>query len=156
MIWEPGHNRAFQGLAAQGTLAHLIKFPLRDQEALLLLAGVVPTWHQAEKRLFKLPDNGRMLLELEDDSSRLSQRVWLEGESLVATRIERRRGGALELDATFSHFLDIEGWSYPKHVVMKGAKTRISIQYEQITINESLDQRVFQLELPEGVEITPW
>jgi len=156
MIWEPGHNRAYQGLAAQGTLARLIKFPLHDQEALLLLAGVVPTWHQAEKKLFKLPDNGRMLLQFKDGSSQLTQRVWLEGESLVVTRIERRRGGDLELEATFSDFVDIEGWSYPKNVVMEGAKTRVSIHYELITINESLDHSVFQLNLPEGVEIIPW
>jgi outer membrane lipoprotein-sorting protein len=156
MIWEPGHNRAFQGLAAQGTLARLIKFPLHDQEALLVLAGVVPTWDQAEKKLFKLPDNGTMLLQFEDGSSRLTQRVWLEGESLIATRMERRRGGDLELEATFSDFLDIEGWLYPKHITIKGAKTRVTINYEQITINESLDHNVFQLNLPEGVEIIPW
>jgi outer membrane lipoprotein-sorting protein len=156
IIWEPGQNRAYQGLAAQGTLSRLIKFPLHDREALLLLAGVVPTWHQVEKKLFKLPDNGRMLLQLEDSSSRLTQRVWLEGESLIATRIERRRGGDLELEATFSDFMDIEGWFYPKNVVMEGAKTRVSIHYEQITINESLDHSVFQLNLPEGVEIIPW
>lgn len=156
MIWEPGHNRAYQGLAARGTLARLIKFPLHDQEALLLLAGVVPMGHQVEKKLFKLPDNGKMLLQLEDVSSRLTQRVWLEGESLVATRIERTRGDELKLVATFSDFMDIEGWFYPKNIVMEGGKSRVNIRYEQISINERLDQTVFQLNLPEGVEIIPW
>lgn len=155
MIWEPGHSRAYQGLAAQGTLARLIKFPLHDQEALLLLAGNVPMWHQAKKKLFKLPDNGKMLLQLEDVSSRLTQRVWLEGESMVATRIERMRGGELEFEAIFSDFMDVEGWFYPKNIVMEGAKTSVSIRYEEISINESLDQTVFHLNLPEEVEIIP-
>ncbi len=156
LIWEPGHDRAYQGLAAHGTLARLIEFPLHDQEAVLLLAGIVPTWHQVEQKLFKLPDKGRMLLQLVDTSSRLTQKVWLEGESLVATKIERLRGGKLELEATFSDFMDIEGWFYPRSIVMEGAKTRVTIHYEQISINESLDQSVFHLTLPEGVEIIPW
>jgi outer membrane lipoprotein-sorting protein len=156
MIWEPGRNRAYQGLAVHGTLARLIKFPLQDQEALLLLAGVVPTYDQVEKKLFKLPDNGKMLLQLEDVTSPLTQRVWLEGENFLATRIERLRGGELELEATFSDFIDMEGWSYPKNIVMEGAKTRVSIHYEQISINESLDHTVFHLNLPAGVEIIPW
>ena len=156
LVWEPGNNRAYQGLAAHGTLARLIKFPLHDQEAVLLLAGVVPIWYQVEQKLFKLPDKGRMLLQLVDTSSRLTQKVWLEGESLVATKIERLRGGKLELEATFSDFMDIEGWFYPRSIVMEGAKTRVTIRYEQIAINESLDQSVFHLTLPEGVEIIPW
>jgi outer membrane lipoprotein-sorting protein len=156
MIWEPGHNRAYQGLAVHGTLARLIKFPLDDQEALLLLAGLVPTHHQVEKKLFKLPDNGKMLLQLKDVSSQLRQRIWLEGESLIATRIERMRGGELELQATFSDFMEIEGWFYPKSIVMEGAETRVTIDYEQISINEKLDHTVFHLNPPEGVEIIPW
>lgn len=156
LVWEPGNNRAYQGLAAHGTLARLIKFPLHDREAVLLLAGVVPIWYQVEQKLFKLPNNGSMLLQLEDTSSRLTQKVWLEGESLVATKIERIRGGKLELEATFSDFMDIEGWFYPRSIVMEGAKTRVTIRYEQIAINESLDHSVFHLTLPEGVEIIPW
>jgi len=52
--------------------------------------------------------------------------------------------------------MDIEGWFYPKNIVMEGGKSRVSIRYEQISINESLDQAVFHLNLPEGVEIIPW
>ncbi len=156
LIWQPGQNRAYQGLAAHGTLAHLIKFPLHDKEAVLLLAGLVPTYHQVEQKLFKLPETGRMLLQLVDTSSPLTQKVWLEGKSLVATKIERLRGGKPELEVTFSDFIEIEGWFYPRSIVMEGAKTRVTIRYEQIAINESLDHSVFHLTLPEGVEIIPW
>jgi outer membrane lipoprotein-sorting protein len=157
LIWQPGGNRAYEGLAAHGTLARLIKFPLDDQEAVLLLAGVVPIWHQVEQKLFKSPDTGMLLLQQSrDTSSRLTQKIWLEGEGMVATKIERLQGGELELEARFSDFMDIEGWFYPRSIVMEGAKTRVTIRYEQIAINESLDQSVFHLTLPEGVEIIPW
>ena len=155
VIWQPGDNRAYQGLAARGTLARLIKFPLRDHEAVLLLAGVVPTWDQGEQKLFKLSDTGGMLLKMEDTPSQLTQKVWLEGESEVATKIERLRGGKRELMATFSDFMPIEGWLYPRSIVMEGAKTRVAIHYEQIAINEHVDQSVFHLSLPKGVEIIP-
>lgn len=156
LIWEVGNNRAYQGLAATGTLSRLIKFPLHDQEAVLLLAGFVPIGQQAEQKLFKLPDQEGMLLQLEDTSLQLTQKVWLQGESVVTTRIERLRGGKRELEATFSDFMAIEGWFYPKTIVIEGAKTRVTIRYEQISINENLDQSIFHLSLPEGVEIIPW
>jgi outer membrane lipoprotein-sorting protein len=156
VIWQPGENRAYQGLAARGTLARLINFPLRDQEAALLLAGIVPTWEQGEQELFKLSDTGGMLLKMEDTPSRLTQKVWLKAESGDATKIERLRGGKRELEATFSDFKDLGGWSYPKSIMMEGAKTRVTIHYERIAINEHVDQSVFHLSLPKGVEIIPW
>jgi outer membrane lipoprotein-sorting protein len=157
LIWQPGQKRAYQGLAAHGTLARLIKFPLDDQEAVLLLAGVVPIWHQVEQKLFKSADAGMLLVQqLMDGSPPLTQKIWLEGESVMATKIERLRDGKLELEVKFSDFMDIHGWSYPKSIVMEGDKTRVTIRYEQIAINESLDQSVFHLTLPEGVEIMPW
>ena len=157
LIWQPGDNRAYEGLAADGTLTRLIKFPLDDQEAVLLLAGVVPIWHQVEQKLFKSPDTGMLLLEQSvDTSSGLTQKIWLEGEGMVATKIERLQGGKLELEAKFSDFMEIEGWFYPRSIVMEGAKTRVTIRYEQIAVNENLDRSVFHLTLPEGVEIIPW
>jgi outer membrane biogenesis lipoprotein LolB len=156
LIWQPGQNRAYQGLAAHGTLARLINFPLDDQEAVLLLAGVVPIWHQAEQKLFKSADAGMLLQQLMDSSPPMIQKIWLEGESVTTTKIERLRDGKLELEVKFSDFMDIHGWFYPKSIVMEGAKTRVTIRYEQIAINENLDQSVFHLTLPEGVEIIPW
>ena len=156
VIWQPGDNRAYQGLATRGTLARLINFPLRDHEAALLLAGVVPTWDQGEQKLFKLSDTGGLLLKMEDTPSRLIQEVWLKGKSGDATKIERLRGGKRELEATFSDFIAIEGWSYPKNIVMEGGKTRVTIHYERIAINEHVDASVFHLSLPKGVEIIPW
>ena len=157
LIWQPGHNRAYQGLAAYGTLARLIKFPLDDQEAVLLLAGVVPIWHQVEQKLFKSPETGMLLLQQSmDTSSPQTQKIWLEGEGMVATKIERLRGGELELEVKFSDFVNIEGWFYPRSIVMEDTKTRVTISYEQIAINENLDRSVFHLTLPAGVEIIPW
>ena len=157
LIWEPGHNRAYEGLARQGMLARLIEFPLDDQEAVLLLAGVVPMWHQVEQKLFKSLDTGMLLLQQWMDSSPwLTQKIWLEGGSEVVRKIERFRGGKLELEVKFAHFSDIDGWFYPRSIVMEGAETRVTIRYEQIAINESLDQSVFHLTLPKGVEIIPW
>ena len=156
LIWEPGLNRAYQGLAAHGTLTRLIAFPLDDQEALLLLAGIVPTWDQAEAKLFRLAETGKLMLQMEDTSSRLTQRVWFESTNLVVTRIERVRGGKQELDATFSEFMEIEGCSYPRSIVLEGEKAHLNISYEQFFINENLDQHVFHLPLPDGVEIIPW
>ena len=155
-IWEPGREQAYQGLASSGTLARLIKFPLQDREALLLLAGIVPPWHQVQAKLFRLSKAESFMLQLENKSARVRQRVWLEGEDLIVTRIERVQGNERKFEAQFSDFVAIDGSFYPRAVVMEGGQAHISIRYQHFVINEDLDRNVFHLALPEGIEIVPW
>ena len=156
LVWEPGRSRAYQGSASGNTLAHLIEFPLQDQEALLLLAGTVPSWQDGDPKLFRVRGTENLMLQLDTVRDRLTQRVWLEGEGLVVTRIERTRGDTLELEARFSDFVDIEGFYYPRSVVLEGAKAHLTLRYQQFVINENLDESLFHLALPDGVEIVPW
>ena len=154
-IWEPGRKHAYQGLASSGTLARLIKFPLQDREALLLLAGIVPPWHQVQAKLFRLSDDESYMLQLENKPARLRQRIWLEGEDLIVTRIERVQGNEGKFEAEFSDFVSIDGSFYPRSIVMEGGQAHLSIRYQQFAINEDLDPSVFHLALPEGIEIVP-
>ena len=156
LVWEPGRNRAYQGSASGGTLAHLIEFPLQDQEALLILAGTVPFWQDGDPKLFRVRGTENLMLQLDGVRGRLTQRIWLEGEGFLVTKIERTRDGKRELEARFSDFVDIDGFSYPRSVVMEGAKARLTLQYQEFVINEDLDESVFHLALPEVVEIIPW
>jgi outer membrane lipoprotein-sorting protein len=155
-IWEPGREQAYQGLASSGTLARLIKFPLQDREALLLLAGIVPPWRQVEAKLFRLSKAESFMLQLENKSARLRQRIWLEGEDLIVTRIERVQDNKGKFEAKFSDFVAIDGSFYPRSVVMEGGQAHISVRYQQFAVNEDLDSSVFHLALPEGIEIVPW
>ncbi len=156
IIWEPGQNRAYQGLASNRTLATLIDIPLKDREVLLLLAGIVPPWNDAKAKLFRLPDSEGLVLQLEDFSGGLTQRIWLEGEELIVTRIERLQGNERELEAIFTDYVAVEGSLYPQSIEMEGAKIRLSLRYEQFSVNEPLDDSIFHLTLPERVEIHPW
>ena len=155
-FWEPGREQAYKGLASSGTLARLIKLPLQDREALLLLAGIVPPWHRVQAKLFRLRDAESYMLQLENKPGRLRQRIWLEGEDLIVTRIERVQDKEGKFEATFSDFVAIDGSFYPRSVVIEGGQAHISIRYQQFAINEDLDVRVFHLALPEGIEIVPW
>ena len=155
-IWEPGREQAYQGLASSGTLARLIKFPLQDREALLLLAGIVPLRDGVQAKLFRLSNAETFMLQLEDRPARFRQRIWLEGEDLIVTRIERVRDNEGTFEATFSDFVEIDGSFYPRSVVMEGGQAHISIRYQQFAINEDLDASVFHLALPEGIEIVFW
>ena len=155
-IWEPGREHAYQGLASSGTLARLIKFPLQDREALLLLAGIVPQWHRVQAKLFRLSDAESFMLQLENKPARLRQRIWLEGEDMIVTRIERVQRNEGKFEAKFSDFVSIDGSFYPRSIVMEGGQAHLSIRYQQFAINEDLDASVFHLALPEGIEIVPW
>jgi hypothetical protein len=156
LLWEPDRNRAYQGPASGRTLARLIEFPLQDQEALLILAGTVPPWYQAEAKLFRIRGTESLMLQLDGVRGGPTQRVWLEREGLVVTKIERTLGGERQLQASFSDFVKIEGFYYPRDIVMEGAKARLSLRYQQFVVNEKLDESVFHLALPDGVEIVPW
>jgi outer membrane lipoprotein-sorting protein len=155
-IWEPGHEQAYQGLASSGTLARLIKFPLQDREALLLLAGIVPPWHRVQAKLFRLRNAESFMLQLENKPARFRQRIWLEGEDLIVTRVERVQNDQEKFEATFSDFIPIDGSFYPRSIVMEGGQAHISIHYQQFAVNEDLDASLFHLDLPEGIEIVPW
>ena len=156
LMWEPGRNRAYRGSASGGTLAHLIEVPLQDQEAMLILAGTVPPWYQAQPKLFRVRGTENLMLQLDGFRDGLTQRVWLEGEGLMVTKIERTQGGERQLEASFSDFVEIEGFYYPRSIVMESAKVHLNLYYQEFVINEKLDESVFHLTLPEGVEIVPW
>lgn len=156
LVWEPGRNRAYQGSASGSTLAHLVELPLQDQEALLILAGTVPSWQDGDLKLFRVRGTENLMLQLDSVGGKLTQRVWLQGEGLIVTKIERTHGGVRELEARFSDFAEVEGFYYPRSVVMEGAKARLTLRYQKFVINENLDESVFRLALPDGVEIVPW
>jgi len=155
-VWQPGSSRAYEGLASGGALARLIEFPLRDQEVLLLLAGVVPPWNSADVKLFRVGDSTTLLLWLEDKSSQLTEKIWLDEEGLAVTKIERKRDGDLEFEAIFSDFADIEGWPRPRSIALIGAEARLNIKYENFTLNANLNDEMFRLALPRGIEVVPW
>jgi hypothetical protein len=155
-IWQPGSSRAYEGPASGGALARLIEFPLRDREVLLLLAGVVPPWNNGDARLFRVGDSTTLLLRLEDRVSQLIQNIWLEEQGLAVTKFERMRHGHLEFAATFSDFARIEGWPRPSSIALKGGQARLSVKYESFNVNEHLDDEMFRLALPQGIEVVPW
>ena len=156
LTWEPGQSRAYRGLAAGNTLASIINFPIDDQEALLLLAGVVPQWGHEEAGLYRERDTEALVLLLENESARLVQKVRLDAEELIVTGIERRRESSLQLAARFADFVMVEGFAYPKSVALAGGGIKLSLRYQQLVVNDALEQDAFHLALPEGVEILPW
>ncbi len=155
-FWEPGSDRAYQGFASGNTLTSLINFPLEDNETLLLLAGIVPSWDYEEAKLFKVQNTDNMMLELKNGPGRLTQRIWLEVEEFAVIRIEQVRGTRLELQASFTDFAAIGGSLYPRSVLIRADKVVLSLSYKQFVINEPLQEETFQLDLPEGIEILPW
>jgi hypothetical protein len=143
-------------LASDNAIAALVDISLKDQEAVLLLAGSVPLWNYEEAKLFRLLDSNTLMLQLEDVTADVTQRIWLEGEELVVTRIERLQGKKRKLEARFTDFVAIQGFYYPHSIVLEGGKIRLSLRYERFELNEPLDKNIFKLTLPAGIEIQPW
>jgi outer membrane lipoprotein-sorting protein len=156
LFWEPGSDHAYQGFTTGNTLKSLVNFPLEDRKTLLLLAGIVPSYDYQEAKLFKVQDTENLVLQLQDGPGRNSQRVWLEAEEFAVSRIERRRGSKLVLEASFADFVTVAGAVYPRSVLLKADKVVLSLNYKDFVINEPLQEEAFQLDLPEGIKILPW
>ncbi len=156
LFWEPGSDRAYKGFALGNTLRSLINFPLEDKKILFLLAGIVPDGNYQDAQLFKVQNTDNLMLQLADETGQLIQRVWLEEGDFAVTKIQRLRGNSLELEASFTDFVAIDGSLYPSKLWIKADEILLTLSYKQFEINEPLQEETFQLILPEGIEILPW
>jgi outer membrane lipoprotein-sorting protein len=154
--WVPGQREAYRGTAPGNTLATLINFPLNDQEALMLLAGLVPEFGYKDIHLLRDPKTGKLLLSMEDSPTGRAQRVWLEADGSTVSRIERLQGSRRELEAWFTDFSTEHGFCYPEEVRIEVSGLLLAIHYQQFAINVALDDNAFRLDLPAGVEVIPW
>ena len=156
LFWEPGSDRAYKGFTSGNTLKSLINFPLEDKKILLLLAGIVPDGNYQDSQLFKVQNSDNLMLQLTDETGQLTQRVWLRTGEFAVTRIQRLRGNNLDLEASFTDFVAIDGSLYPRKVWIKADEVLLTLSYKQFEINEPLQEETFQLILPERIEILPW
>lgn len=154
--WDPTRNRAYQGSDSENALTSFIGLPLGDRDALLLLVGIVPEWNYKESRVFRELETENLVLQLENAATRAVSRVWLQGEGLVVTKIERAQGSRRQFRARFADFVAAHGSLYPTSVTLEGGGVSLNFQYQQFTVNESLEDDSFRLALPKGVEILPW
>jgi outer membrane lipoprotein-sorting protein len=154
ITWMPGEN-ASRGFALGKVIAGFTSLPLQDDEAMLLLAGVVPEFLYQETRLFRDPQDGDLVLSLEDQARRKVERVWLEEETGTVCRLQRIEGGSSLLDATFSEFAEANGSSYPREVKIEVGGAHLALRYQVFVPNVQLDDDVFHLELPPGVKVLP-
>jgi outer membrane lipoprotein-sorting protein len=154
ITWAPGQN-ASRGFALGTVIASLTNLPLRDSEAMLLLAGALPEFQYRETRLFRDPQEGAFVLSLEDQARGEIERVWLEEDAATIRRLQRIQGGTSLLDATFAEFTEADGFYYPREVKIEVAGVHLALRYQVFVPNVRLDDEVFHLELPPGVKVLP-
>jgi hypothetical protein len=156
LTWAPGQNQAYQGLAAGNTLGSLLDFPLADQEALLLLAGIVPSSNRLETKLFRERHTENLVLQWQNSLSQRMERVWLEATNLTVIKLERFKGTKRQLQVQYIDFVVTKGFIYPRSVTIEASGFSLNLSYKQFAINDPLPRGVFGLALPEGVEVLPW
>lgn len=154
VTWVPGQP-ASRGFALGRVIQGFSSIPLGDEEVMLLLAGCAPEFSYREAKLFRDIQERAYVLQLEDPSRGELERLWLEDDCATIRRLERLQGGRTRLDAVFSGFTNAEGFSYPQEVRMETAGLQLAVRYQVFTVNETLPDEVFHLELPPGVEVLP-
>ena len=156
LTWVPGRNQAYQGMTAGNTLGSLLDFPLADEEALLLLAGIVPSSNPLEAKLFRERQTENLVLQWQNSLSQQVERVWLRAVDLTAIKFERFKGNKRQLEVQYTDFVITKEFIYPRSVAIEASGFSLNLDYKQFAVNDPLPRGVFGLALPEGVEVLPW
>jgi hypothetical protein len=156
LTWTPGQHHAYQGMAVGNALSSLLDFPLADEDALLLLAGIVPPSDPLEAKLFRESQTENLVLQWQNGISRQVERVWLRAVDLTAIKFERFEGNKRQLEVQYTDFVITKGFIYPRSVTIEASGFSLNLNYKQFTVNDPLPRGVFGLTLPEGVEVLPW
>jgi outer membrane lipoprotein-sorting protein len=154
VTWAPG-QQASRGFDLGRVIESFSSIPLGDDEVMLLLAGCAPEFSYREAKLFRDVREKAYVLQLEDPSRGEIERLWLEDDAATMHRLERLQAGGIRLDAVFSEFANAEGFSYPQEVKIEAAGLQLTVRYQVFIANETLPDKLFHLQLPPGVEVSP-
>ena len=153
-MYHPGENRYYKGPARARHLSAILPGGLVPEEVIAILLGEFP------------------LLPYEDSSSRYDAREerWFldlkgpSGEERQTLGIDPQNGRILSAEyplqgiirrLSFSDYREAANFSFPHkiHFESPAARTRFTIEYEEIVLNPEWAEQEFHLPIPRGAQV---
>jgi len=154
-----GENKAYLGSASRANLARFLGLALNPAEVYTLLTGSLPVSRldqgqagQGQVTLSSQP--GLALLRLSHRAGVEEGLIFSLGDYAVQEAWLSQGGGGLGLTCRFNSFASLPEGRFPRRVELIDSEQRaLTINADKLTINQALDDKVFEVALPPGLEV---
>lgn len=151
-----GENKAYQGPASRANVARFLGLSLTPAEVYALLSGSVPLIAPQEARVLESSQAGRAVLQMKNADNLEQGLIFSLDDHTVFESWVSDRGGGNSLNARFESFASLAGGRYPRRIKLSDQEGRsLVLDGDQLAINPSLDDQLFEPTLPPGVEVIP-
>ena len=146
ILWHP-ENQYFQGAGTEEQLEKFLGIPLSPQALVDLLLNRPSLEKRGECTVRYYPKEKVYLF------SNPRHEYWVKEENKTAYPVLIRLfdlEGATLYRVTYSDYRLVDGLWFPFHIEGNFNGKRVVLQYEEIVLNETLDQKLFEAEIPEN------
>ncbi|MBW1981655.1 MAG: hypothetical protein JRJ12_10575 [Deltaproteobacteria bacterium] len=154
-VWSPGKSQAYTGTSSDDSLFELFELPVKDHEALLLLAGRLATRDFAATKIMRDARSGDLLLTLFNSAAGVTKLVWLDASGTRAKSVEVLGRNGRQLQVRFDNFKWTDGFFHPMELTLEASKVRFTLRYQKFLATGPADDEAFRLKLPPDVKILP-
>jgi len=155
-LYHPGENRYYQGAALPRHFSALLPAGLEPEEAVLILLGDFPLLASEEASVRYEPREGLWLLDVQSPARGSRQVIGIDPQSREVLFAEYSREG-LTRRLSFSDFKAVSPFSFPHkiHFVSPAARTELTVEYQEVTLNPEWEAHDFRLPVPKGAQVVP-
>ncbi|CAO0824233.1 DUF4292 domain-containing protein [Desulfarculales bacterium] len=147
-----GENKAYRGPASRANVARFLGLSLTPAEIYSLLTGSMPLLGGGHGAVHASSQVGRAVLQLKDGTGLEQGLLFSLDDYTVFEAWASYRGQGLE--AKFEALASQSQGRYPKRIRLSDQEGRsLTLDGDQLRINPSLDDQLFEPSLPPGMEV---
>lgn len=155
--WDMKEGRFVQGQATPANISQIIPVPMDGPEVSGILTGQPPLIPYTQSNLDWNSKRGAYQLEL--SNARLRQIIYVHPSQLIATEIHTWRNGKTLYKLWFEDWTQIDHKPVMPTKIkfeMPAQKIKLRIKIKKAQTEPDLDDAIFRLTPPEGIEIEIW
>lgn len=156
-IFDMNRKKFYQGRASQENLYRFLQLPLKPEDLINLLSGNIPHLDSdAPVKEVVISNKKVYLLEGSDDHYLGKWRMWIDSQNYVPLRVALfSLDGEVLYDVYYEDFQSVNDYRFPGEltILMPSEGKKLSLKYKTITLNQGIPVDVFQLKVPEGIDV---
>jgi hypothetical protein len=155
-LYHPGENRYSRGPARANRFPEVLPAGLEPQEVVSFLLGGFPLLPYEDFSVRFNREDGLWRLELGDPLGAGPQVLKVDPQTREVFSAEYLRDGVARR-LSFEDYRTVAGVSFPHriHFQSPAAKTRLTVEYDEIALNPDWEEQDFRLPIPRGARVVP-
>ncbi len=156
-IFDVGEKKLYQGPPTPENLARILGAPIKPKELINILSANFPglNGNLPVKSAF-IPKENVYLIESSDYHDAEKWKLWLTASDYLPFRMALlSKGNNLMYDIYYEDFKFINDYNFPRiiTIMIPSDDKKVIFTYNTISLNEGIPESLFQLKVPEGIEI---